>query len=115
MVSPYVNLANVRLLSGDNSGALLVVKQGLARNPDSALLNLLAARVCSGQGDAASAATYFARVQKAAPELAARFPDLAPGGAPGPGAGSANGTGGAGTTQRAASQGTAPTVIWGDQ
>ena len=34
MVSPYVNLANVRLLSSDEDGALLVVKQGLSWNAE---------------------------------------------------------------------------------
>jgi hypothetical protein len=102
MVSPYVNLANVRILAGDAEGALQVVKQGLSRNPDSALLNLLAARVYSGRGDAANSAVYFAKVKKASPDLAARFADLAP-------------TGSGGPSQRAADAANVPLVIWGDQ
>jgi len=101
LVSPYVNLANVRLLSSDAEGALQVVKQGLARSPDSALLNLAAARIYAGRGDSATSATYLARVKQASPDLAARFADLVP-----PSAGT--------TTQRAADQGASAVVIWGD-
>ena len=101
LVSPYVNLANVRLLSNDDDGALTAVKQGLARNADSALLNLMAARIFSNKGDAANSAVYFAKVQKTAPEMAARFADLAPAAG--------------GKQQRAASAGQSPVVIWGDQ
>ena len=68
-------LANVKLLANDVDGALQAVKQGLARNPDSALLNLLAARVYSDRGDAVNTAAYFAKVKKTAPDLAARFAD----------------------------------------
>jgi tetratricopeptide (TPR) repeat protein len=100
LVSPYVNLANVRLLSNDADGALVVVKQGLARNTDSALLNLLAARIFSNKGDASNSAVFFAKVQKSAPEMAARFADLAP-------------AAGGATPQRAADKGQAPVVIWG--
>jgi tetratricopeptide (TPR) repeat protein len=99
LVSPYVNLANVRLLSNDVDGALLAVKQGLARNTDSALLNLLAARIFSNRGDAANSAVFFAKVQKSAPDMAARFADLAPAAGDKP--------------QRAADAGQAPIVIWG--
>ena len=100
LVSPYVNLANVRLLSSDDDGALAAVKQGLSRNADSALLNLLAARIYSRKGDAANTAVFFAKVQKSAPDMAAQFADLAPA------AGSAR-------PQRAADEGQAPVVIWG--
>jgi len=100
LVSPYVNLANVRLLSNDDDGALVAVKQGLARNADSALLNLLAARIYSNKGDAANTAVYFAKVQKAAPDMAARFADLAP-------------AAGGSRPQRAADAAQAPVVIWG--
>ena len=100
LVSPYVNLANVRLLSNDDDGALVAVKQGLARNADSALLNLLAARIYSNKGDAANTAVYFAKVQKSAPDMAARFAGLAP-------------AAGGSRPQRAAEAGQAPVVIWG--
>ena len=100
LVSPYVNLANVRLLSNDADGALQAVKQGLARNADSALLNLLAARIYSNKGDAANTAVYFAKVQKADPDMASRFADLAP-------------AAGESKTQRAAEAGQGPVVIWG--
>jgi transglutaminase-like putative cysteine protease len=79
LVSPYVDLANIRLLSRDPEGALKVVQQGLAKNGDSALLNLLAARIYSDRNDAAKMALHFGKVQKAAPELAARYPELGAG------------------------------------
>jgi hypothetical protein len=77
LVSPYVNLANIRMLSRDLEGALAVVKQGLARNEDSALLNLLAARIYAEKGQPALVAGHYARVKQLSPELAARYPDLA--------------------------------------
>jgi tetratricopeptide (TPR) repeat protein len=100
LISPYVNLANVRLIANDNDGALLAVKQGLARNADSALLNLVAARIYSNKGDAANSAACFAKVRKAAPEIAAQFADLAP---------AAEGS----RPQRAANAGQTPVAIWG--
>ncbi|MGA2642234.1 MAG: tetratricopeptide repeat protein [Spirochaetia bacterium] len=100
MLSPYVNLANVRILVGDGDGAMAAVKQGLSRNADSALLNLLAARIYSNKGDAANTAAYFAKVQKEAPDMAARFGELVPGA-------------GGERPQRAADAGQAPVVIWG--
>jgi tetratricopeptide (TPR) repeat protein len=100
MVSPYVNLANVRLLARDDDGALTAVKQGLSRNADSALLNLLAARIYSSKGDAANTAAYFAKVQKQAPDMAARFADLVP-------------ADGGSRAQRAADASQSPVVIWG--
>ena len=110
LVSPYVNLANIRLLANDGSAALQVVKQGLQKNPDSALLNLLAARVYADRNDAANAAAHFAKVISAAPELAARYPELAEIGQP-----RTASTGGGGGTepQRAAEAGEKPPVIWG--
>jgi Tfp pilus assembly protein PilF len=99
MVSPYVNLANVRLLSGDPDGALAVLKQGLAQNGESALLNLLAARISADRGDAAATAAYFARVQKASPDLAGQYPELAAAAAA------------TGTTRASKAAGT-PALIW---
>ncbi len=104
LVSPYVNLANVKLLGNDNKAALEVVKLGLARNADSALLNLLAARIYLAGGDAVNSAVYLAKVQKANPELAARFAQLAP---------AAGGAAGGSRTQRSAEAGTTPILIWG--
>ena len=103
MVSPYVNLANVKLLGNDGEGALRVVKQGLARNAGSTLLNLLAARISSAAGDPANAALYMARVQKLDPDLASRFAQGVPSAAQ------------AGATQRSAQAGAAAIFIWGDQ
>jgi tetratricopeptide (TPR) repeat protein len=98
--SPYVNLANVCFLAHDSEGALLAVKQGLTRNPASALLNLVAAQVYSSRGDSTNTAAFFAKVQKVAPDLAARFADLAP-------------SAGSGQKQRAAEGGQAPELIRG--
>jgi tetratricopeptide (TPR) repeat protein len=108
MISPYVNLANVRLLSRDQDGALQAVKQGLARNAGSALLNLLAARIYSDKGDAANTRAYFAKAEKTSPELAARYAALVPGmGAPAGGTDSG--------VQRAAQADAGPAVLWGTE
>jgi hypothetical protein len=56
-----VNLANLRLLASDSEGALAVVKQGLEKNRESALLNLLATRISAEQGTAASATQRAAK------------------------------------------------------
>lgn len=104
LVSPYVNLANVRLLSRDPEGALAVVKQGLQRNGDSALLNLLAARLYADKGDTRNAAAAFALAQKTATDLARQYPELA----------SAAGGGEPGAA-RAAQAGETPSIIWGSE
>ena len=101
LVSPYVDIANIRILAGDNDGALAMVNKGLAINQASALLNLLAAQIYSTRGDGVHAAAHMARVKSAAPELAARYADV---------------VGGAGTDgKRAAGQGEGPAVIWGNE
>ena len=97
LVSPYVNTANIRLLAGDKDGALAMVSKGLSVNPKSALLNLLASRIYSARGDAVHAADYLARVRSLSPDLAARYAESSP------------------TGKRAASQGEAPIVIWGNE
>jgi tetratricopeptide (TPR) repeat protein len=107
LVSPYVNLANTRLISRDLDGALAVVKQGLGKNGGSALLNLLAARIYAERGETALVTSYFAKVKASAPELAARFPDLAGG----VGARTAQGSGSSGAG-RASGAGENPIVIW---
>ena len=106
MVSPYVNLANVRLLARDQDGALQAVKQGLSKNAGSALLNLLAARIYSDKGDAASTNTFFARAEKASPDLAARYAAMVP-------ALAAAAKGGDSGVQRAAQADASPSLLWG--
>ncbi|MGA2477475.1 MAG: hypothetical protein ABSG63_01850 [Spirochaetia bacterium] len=100
LVSPYVDLANIRLLSSDGEGALQVVKQGLARNGGSALLNLLAAQIYADRNDTVKVALHFEKVKKASPDLAAHYPELAAG------------KGADGGTQRASQAGELPTLIW---
>jgi tetratricopeptide (TPR) repeat protein len=73
LVSPYVNLANVRLIEKGADAALVVVTDGLARSPGSMLLNLAAARCWAQKGDRARAAEYLAKVKKAAPDVAERY------------------------------------------
>jgi len=97
LTSPYVNVANIRLLAGDTDGALAMVNQGLVVNKASALLNLLASRIYASRGDAAQAATYMARVKSVAPDLA-----------------ESSGVA-AGQSQRAAGQGEPIVVIWGNE
>ena len=107
LTSQYVNLANLKLIQNDGETALQVVKQGLAVNADSALLNILAARIYAGRGDSAMAAASFVRARKASPELAARYPELA--GLTGSQTASTTAQGGA---QRAGQAGTAPSLPW---
>ena len=95
-----MNLANIRLLAHDGEGALQIVKQGLAKNGGAALLNLLAARIYADRNDSSNVALYYSRAKSAAPELAARYPELAAS------EGTASG-------QRAAQPGEKPSVIWG--
>ena len=73
LVSPYVNLANVRLIEKGADAALTVVADGLARSPGSMLLNLAAARCWAQKGDRARAAEYLAKVKKASPDVAERY------------------------------------------
>jgi tetratricopeptide (TPR) repeat protein len=101
LVSPYVDIANIRILAGDKDAALAMVNKGLAINQASPLLNLLAAQIYSTRGDGVQAAEHMARVKSAAPELAARYADI---------------VGGAGTEgKRASAQGESPAVIWGNE
>jgi len=108
LTSPYVNLANLRLLADDAEGALQIVRQGLSRNAESALLNLLAARIYAARGDAANTAVYYARLKAASPDLATRFAELSSS------AGVRTATGSSGGTDavRAAQPGERPAVIW---
>ncbi len=103
LVSPYLNVANIRLLSGDADGALAMVNKGLAINQGSPLLNLLASRLYASRGDSTRAASFMARVKSAAPELAEQY-----------GGGQAGSAAG-GKGQRAAAQGEQATVIWGNE
>jgi tetratricopeptide (TPR) repeat protein len=103
LVSPYVNLANLKIVAGDSAAALAVVTEGLSKNRDSALLNLLAARLYADRGDARSAATYLAVVKKSAPDLAEQFEQTAAGA-------------GAGQSARAGNAAARAPVIWtGDE
>ena len=104
LVSPYVNLANLRLLSSDESGALSIIGQGLARNSSAALLNLMAARIYAGEGNAAKASSYLAVVKKTDPELAGRYADLA--------SQPALASSGSDGAQRASSADESRTMIW---
>lgn len=73
MVSPYVNLANVRLTEKGADAALAVVTQGLARSPGSMLLNLAAARCWAAKGNRVKAGEYLAKVKLSDPDVAARY------------------------------------------
>lgn len=109
LVSPYVNLANLRLLADDAEGALQVVRQGLTRNRESALLNLLAARIYASRGDAVNMAVYYARMKASSPDLAARYAELASSAVTRTASG---GSGGPDGTQRGEQPGGKPAVIW---
>jgi tetratricopeptide (TPR) repeat protein len=111
LVSPYVNLANVRLVEKGAEAALAVVAEGLARNPRSMLLNLAAARCWAVKGDRAKTSEYLAKVKASDPEVAARYSTIL-----GVSGGSTAVAGGSSTdgTQRAAEEGARPSAfLWG--
>ncbi|MCX7029156.1 MAG: hypothetical protein NTU62_03440, partial [Spirochaetes bacterium] len=75
-ISPYVNLANLKMIAGDVDGAITTLRGGLANVPDPAQIYLSLAQCCTAKGDAKSAAEYLAELKKSSPNLAARFPEL---------------------------------------
>jgi hypothetical protein len=77
MISPYVNIANLRLLDGDLDGAIAELSAGLVKAPDSPVLSLALARCYADKGNTDKAAAYLAVVNRVAPELAARYPERA--------------------------------------
>jgi tetratricopeptide (TPR) repeat protein len=99
LVSPYVNLANVRLAEKGADAALDVVSQGLARSPGSMLLNLAAARCWSAKGDKGRTSEYLAKVKASDPDVAARYALIL----------------GVGAASRAAEEGGKPSaLLWGE-
>ena len=75
-LSSYINLANLMVSRDQLDSALVVVRQGLERNPESVLLNLLMARISLRKGNRRDAARYYEAVKKKSSYLAERFADL---------------------------------------
>ena len=73
----YLNLANLKLLRGELEEAADVARAGLARNPDSALLNVFLALYYSRRGEPGQASVYLDKVRSSSPELARRYSYLA--------------------------------------
>jgi tetratricopeptide (TPR) repeat protein len=77
MVSPYVNLANLRIIDHDLDGAITTLRAGLAKVSDRAQIFLQLARCYAAKGDAQRTAEYLAELGKVSPDLAERNADLA--------------------------------------
>lgn len=73
MVSPYVNIANLRIMAGDLDGAIATLREGLAKVSDPTMINLALSRCYADKGDAKNAASYLAEVKKTAPDIAAQY------------------------------------------
>lgn len=73
LVSPYANLANVRLVENNPEAGLVAARAGLARHPNSVPLNVAAARCLAARGDRAKAAEHLAQVRASDPDTAARY------------------------------------------
>ena len=77
MVSPYVNLANLRIIDHDLDGAITTLRAGLTKVSDRAQIFLQLARCYAAKGDAQRTAEYLAELRKVSPDLAERNADLA--------------------------------------
>ncbi|MBN1687033.1 MAG: tetratricopeptide repeat protein, partial [Spirochaetales bacterium] len=73
----YLNLANLLVREKRTNEAIEILKNGLQRDPDSANLNLLIARVLHANGIYDEAKEHFATVRGRMPELADRYAYLA--------------------------------------
>jgi Flp pilus assembly protein TadD len=76
MVSPYVNLANLRIQRGDLEGAIAILLDGKGKVPDASQLTYALARCSAARGDSENAARYIAETRKTAPELAAQLSSI---------------------------------------
>lgn len=72
-VAGYINYANLMLLTNRPKDAYSALEQGRARMPESAMVNLLLARVYYQAGDGAEAKKYLAEAEKKSPDLAEQF------------------------------------------
>jgi len=79
-LSPYINLANLKLLSEQFYEAIAVLEEGLEIKPGSPQVNLLLARSYHALEDKKQTRRYFARVKDAAPAIAQRYSYLETGG-----------------------------------
>jgi tetratricopeptide (TPR) repeat protein len=75
-LSSYINLGNLKLSKNELDEALTVVKDGLSRQPDSVLLNLLMARISLKNGDSQNALSHYRKVKEVSSYLAERYSGL---------------------------------------
>ncbi len=73
----YLNLANLFVAERQSDEAIEVLKAGIKRDPDSANLNLLMARILHSKGNYEKAKQHYDTVRGRVPELAERFAYLA--------------------------------------
>jgi lipopolysaccharide biosynthesis regulator YciM len=69
----YVNLANVLLVENQADAAMAVIRDGLARSPNSLLLNVAAARCWAAKGNRGRAAEHLAKVRASDAGIADRY------------------------------------------
>lgn len=79
-IASYINLANLRIITGDPGEAIVLLTEVTDRRPDSVLANLLLAQASQLMGDPAASREFMAVVEEQAPELAAQYPALTGGG-----------------------------------
>jgi tetratricopeptide (TPR) repeat protein len=76
----YLNLANLFVRQRRSDEAIEILRNGLARDPESANLNLLIARILHANGSYDKAKDHYSTVRGRLPELADRFAYLGEGG-----------------------------------
>ena len=72
-LASYVNLANLHLVAGGPDAAESTLRAGIEQNPDSAILNLVLARVYHNQDETGLAKEHMDKVRASSPDLAARY------------------------------------------
>ena len=79
-IAPYVNLAQLRLATGDVEDALTTILRALQREPESPQVHLLLARCYSRMGDHGLSESHFKKVQLLSPSLAKAYGHVLEGG-----------------------------------
>jgi tetratricopeptide (TPR) repeat protein len=69
----FVNCANIKVENRKVDEAILILKKGIKKNPDSVFMNLLLARCYYMKGNQKETTKYLAVVKERSPELAERY------------------------------------------
>jgi predicted Zn-dependent protease len=69
----FVNCANIKVCNRQIDEAILILKKGMKKNPDSVFMNLLLARCYYMKGNQKETAKYLSVVKERSPELAQRY------------------------------------------